>query len=392
MSVLLRHPPIVGEEGCARFADEGAHAALPVQDFSLAGGFSFLLDFQGDVLVEQTVFGIREDAGSTLILTDSPRDEWGLIRIEIRDRGGRAFVADAQTAGAHGRRLLCRVRPEENHLSMVELQPWSPAAALDVTILQADGPRDLPNFENALFLSGCNVDGERRGHFLGRAAELALFDHTLENDRVEPLRQASRTRADDDLPSVDADALDEEGRRLFLDDTEQLREWSHAGRLERRDTRAASSLAFRWLCDQRPLLKRLADHYGVLLSMPDLDPRRAYTEAIKEDQPIFIYHRDRWDGDWLPLSAFLGDMAFWVGGKREVSWEAFLKFVRNKLGGGHFDPDDRKRWQVQLDAMARETQVGSEAWLDVKMLALVRALLFAAEGCGLLALARYPVA
>jgi hypothetical protein len=31
-------------------------------------------------------------------------------------------------------------------------------------------------------------------------------------------------------------------------------------------------------------------------------------------------------------------MAFWVGGEREVSWEALVKFVRNKLGGGHSTP------------------------------------------------------
>ena len=61
-------------------------------------GFSFLLDFQGDVLEEQTLFGIRETARSTLILRDSPRDEWGLVLIEIRDRGGRAFVAEARTS------------------------------------------------------------------------------------------------------------------------------------------------------------------------------------------------------------------------------------------------------------------------------------------------------
>jgi hypothetical protein len=119
---------------------------------------------------------------------------------------------------------------------------------------------------------------------------------------------------------------------------------------------------------------------------------RAYTERVIEDKPVFLYHRDRWEGDWLPLSVFLGGMAFWVGGERQVSWEAFLKFVRNKLGGGHFDPDERKRWQLELNAMARETTIGGEAWIDVKMLTLVRALLFAAESCGLLALARYPMA
>jgi hypothetical protein len=42
--------------------------------------------------------------------------------------------------------------------------------------------------------------------------------------------------------------------------------------------------------------------------------------------------------------------------------------------------------------MIRETEISGEAWIDVKMLALVRALLFAAESCGLLDLARDPIA
>ncbi len=111
-----------------------------------------------------------------------------------------------------------------------------------------------------------------------------------------------------------------------------------------------------------------------------------------QDEPVFYYHRDVWEGDWLALSAFRGDLAFWVAGERRISWEGFVKFVRNKLGGGHFDPEDRKRWQVQLDSMIRETEVNGEAWIDVKMLALVQALMLSAESCGLLALAQYPLA
>jgi hypothetical protein len=331
MTAMLGQAPIVGEEGCVRFSDAAAHATLPAQGFSLGGGFSFLLDFQSDVMEEQTVFGAREDGGPTLVLTDCPGGEWGDLQFEVRDRAGRAFVADARTSGAHGRRLLCRLDPEKNLLSVVELQPWSAGEPLDVTVRQANAPSDLPGFTNPICLSGCNVNGTRRGQFLGRAAEFALFNHFLPDDRVEPLRSSSVTRVAADLPAFDGSvpALDEEGRLLFVDDAQQLREWIEAGGLERRDTRVASGLAFRWLCDRRPLLRRVSDHYGVLLSLPDLDPLRAYTEAVKNDRPVFIYHRDRWEGNWLAPTAFLGDMAFWLAGEHEVSWEAFIKFVRN---------------------------------------------------------------
>lgn len=42
--------------------------------------------------------------------------------------------------------------------------------------------------------------------------------------------------------------------------------------------------------------------------------------------------------------------------------------------------------------MIRETEINGEAWIDVKMLALVQAMLFSAESTGMLALARYPIA
>lgn len=64
MAAMLRQAPIVGEEGCVRFSDDAAHATLPAQGFCLGGGFSFLLDFQSDVMEEQTVFGAREDGTS----------------------------------------------------------------------------------------------------------------------------------------------------------------------------------------------------------------------------------------------------------------------------------------------------------------------------------------
>lgn len=215
---------------------------------------------------------------------------------------------------------------------MVELQPWSPAEPLPVSVLRADGPADFPGFADPLCLSGCNVGRERHGKFLGRAANVALFNKVLGNDRIGPHRDAANSRAGGDLPAIDRGALDEEGRRLFVDDADQLREWTEMGGLARRETRHGAVLAYRWLCDRRPLLKRVADYYGVLLSLPDLDPHRALTQAMLEDQPSFFYQRDTWGGNWLTLSAFLGDMAFWVAGDRPVSWEAFVKFIRNKLG------------------------------------------------------------
>jgi hypothetical protein len=110
---------------------------------------------------------------------------------------------------------------------------------------------------------------------------------------------------------------------------------------------------------------------------------------VLEDEPVLYFRRETWEGDWLSMSAFLEDMALWVGAvQRAVSWEAFFKFVRNKLGGGHYDPDDRSRWQRELNDLLTAVRIDGESWLHVKMLSLVAALRFSAESCGLVTLAR----
>lgn len=96
---MFRQAPIVGDDGCVRFGDAAAHAMLPAPDFSLSGGFSFMLDFQGDAVEEQAVLGGREEAGNTLVLTDCPDGVWGLIRLEVGDSAGRMFVADVRSSG-----------------------------------------------------------------------------------------------------------------------------------------------------------------------------------------------------------------------------------------------------------------------------------------------------
>jgi len=55
-----------------------------------------------------------------------------------------------------------------------------------------------------------------------------------------------------------------------------------------------------------------------------------------------------------------------------VSREAFVKFVRNKLGWGHFDEDDRAAWQVRLLNQAGGFDIAGMDALVFQMQALVR--------------------
>jgi hypothetical protein len=383
----FREAPIVGEDGCVRFGID-RHAELPIDGRFMSAPFTLLLDLQPDVLTEQTVLGAREQGGSSLVLTSNVDDKLGRLRVEVADSQGRMLLADVLAGPTLGKRLLISVRPTENEVAAAELQPWASADALQVEYLRRDGPREFPEFSHPVVLSGVNVSGVRQGAFRGRMAHFAMFERVLEPTSVSRLRETSATRASSDVPTLRPGALDDEGRETFREDWGKLRRWLDQGQLTRGDTRDAAAIAHMWLCDRKPLLGRFADHYGLQVSLPDLHPLRAYSELARESNPVFMYHADHWEGNWLAPSNFLNDMAFWLAGHREVSWVAFIKFVRNKVGGGgHFDPEDRKRWQQQLNTMIRESSVGGQEWMNVKMLALVRALVFTAESCGLVALA-----
>jgi hypothetical protein len=283
-----------------------------------------------------------------------------------------------------GKRLVVRLQARARVALIDEIQPWGPSTRQSVSLSPGDGlVRNWKGFRVG------GASGEVPGEsYRGRVAEVAAFDRLLDTDRLEAYREASLPEDPANVPTFKPEALDDEGRELFLADYRQLVRWHNAGSLDHRELRAASSLAHMWLFDY-PLLQRLSDHYGAMLSFPDLRRSRALAQRVEEDKPALWSPQSEHDGDWVPLSTFREDLACWLGqSDYVVTWSAFVKFVRNKLGGGHYDPEDRKRWQRELAELARQTKIGGEPWLVETMLTLVRSLILSADGSGLAALAR----
>jgi hypothetical protein len=388
MAIEWRHAPIVGEEGCVRLSGDG-HFSLPADDagWPSGDGFSFLIDLQADLASEQTVFGAREADGTAIVLRQHAGGALNHVGLEVADSAGGVIAATFRLSDAHGKRLVCNVDPRRGEAEMYELQQWGLDRAAEVTYEQRRPLNALAPMQGPIFLSGARERNEQRGSFTGRVANLAIFGDKRDAASIEALRSASMERSSADVPRLDPNALNDDGRELLLDDYRKLAELARATSIGASDTREASVVAYRWLCDRTPLLVRASNALGIQLSFPDLDPMRGYTSKVKELRPVFLYHRDRWEGGWLPRSAFLEDMAFWIGtDSKSVSWEAFIRFVRNKMGGGHYDPDDRKRWHDALESMIKETKVGGDRWIDVKMQVLAAALAFTVESCGVIAL------
>jgi hypothetical protein len=110
MAVQYRQAPIIGEEGCARVDDEG-YVSVPATDWLNPDGFSFLLDFQADVVREQTVFGATESGGSRIVLKQHVGGQQNRMRLEIGHATGGGIVADLTASEAHGKRVLCTAYP-----------------------------------------------------------------------------------------------------------------------------------------------------------------------------------------------------------------------------------------------------------------------------------------
>ena len=287
-------------------------------------------------------------------------------------------------SGTTGKRLAVRVSLEQSTADVVEIQPWGPNVKQQAAL---SPDRGLARDWRGMRIGGPSSE-VAGSSFQGRLAEITVYECRLPDDRLEALRRASVPARESDVPHHEPGALDQDGRQILLDDYEQLVRWSNDGRLSGRDVRAAAVLAHLWLLDHRPLLQRASDHFGAMVSCPDLN-RGAIPSRIEADKPVLWTPATEHDGNWVSISTFRDDLACWLGQAGfVVSWAAFIKFVRNKLGGGHYDLEDRTRWQWQLSELAGKLSVAGEPWLESTMLTLVRSLIIATDGSGLLSLLR----
>jgi len=67
---------------------------------------------------------------------------------------------------------------------------------------------------------------------------------------------------------------------------------------------------------------------------------------------ITLGKRSLFGHQWITRKEFAKELVMMIKGTY-IEAEAFVKFVRHKLGGAHFDSRERRRWQQELIAMSR---------------------------------------
>jgi hypothetical protein len=187
--------------------------------------------------------------------------------------------------------------------------------------------------------------------------------------------------ASDNPTGLECEALGKTSAEMaerFLRDLTRLRTWGSQPAMTANDLDDASLLIFRWLFDTHPVLVDLCRLLGVQLWLVGSTERESrYLDAIAQHEPTF-HVRGPADGPlgfaWRTIDRWRSERLFHARGT-PISAEQFIKFVRNKLGAGHFDESERKKWQRDLLEVSAGLTIMNNDALSFQMRALVDSLL-----------------
>lgn len=334
--------PIFGEGASGHLDGESYLEFGTVRTFGreFHKGFYLGLDIQPEADSDLALCGTGVTGKTSLrVFLRSSGNKSYTLQVEIRDDAGRSLSAFTELSEAPAKRLLISVFPPKSEVSFSEITLHEDRVNLQPTYIDRQDPSQFSALPRPFIIGGFNADGSKHGEFVGRLACIFLNQgHPMSADHLRNLVAASR----DDLKRFNGvrPKIPEsnERRNVFRDDLLKLRGWHKHRHLSDSDMKDASVVLYKWLCDRRRLLQDLCDELGIQLSFPgESDSGRAYNEVITKDKPVYaqpirIGTQSIFGFKWVPLKQFLSDMAFVTDG-HPVSHDAFVKFVRHKLGG-----------------------------------------------------------
>lgn len=388
-TVHLYQPPILGFGASVRCI-QGGHLVLgTLGNFGskLAKGFTLGIDIQSERKSEQVILGSFQSSGTGILITYNDSNKLNQIRIHVQDNAGRKLIAVAVLSNRAGKRLIIRINPPKNFVAITEIT-ISSYAQQSINYLANDSPQDFSNFDEPLIVSGYRINGTRKGDFIGRLANLFLLKSTLEDNQIVELNIATSNEITSIYGHRCTLQSDLERRNVFRDDLAKLRQWNKQASLAKPDTLDASTVIFKWLFDKHPMLLDICDEIGVQLSFPCTNQEgQQYIDKLFSLKPSYYQAGMIGAGsphgfDWMPLAIFSKDIAFQING-HTVTHESFVKLVRHKLGGAHFDTVDRKKWERDLKAYSDKIQIGGVDAICYQMKMLIQALIQSVDGCGI---------
>jgi len=380
--------PIFGE-GTSVHLDGLGYIELPTINSigsELHKGFYLGIDIQPEIDDELVLCGTGISGRTSLgLFLRSLGNNLYTLNVELTDDQGRVLSASTKLSSAPAKRLLVSILPPASEVTVSEVTIHEDHPKLEIEYHKRQNPTGFSDFEYPLLVGGFNAAGVRRGKFVGRVSEIFFkFGGPITVEHLNSLIAASRediTKLNSVRPKISKSV---ERRQVFKNDLIKLSRWHNFSQLSDSDMNDASVVLFKWLSDRNPLLQDLCDELELQLTLPgESDRRRGYHAVIQKDRPVYaqsvhIGTSSIFGFKWVPLQHFLEDMAFVTQG-HAVSHGAFISFVRNKLGGGHFDEFDRKKWQKELAALP--VNVYDAKAINFHMKELLRSVLESVEGC-----------
>jgi len=169
-----------------------------------------------------------------------------------------------------------------------------------------------------------------------------------------------------------------ESLQRFKSDLLALRKAVAKPGLDESDFHSIALVVFSWLFDRQPHYVDICTKLGVQLWFSGRGPNaERLFQTISGHEPIF-YAAGDFDGpldrSWKTLDKWKSETILMAKGGG-ISTEAFVKFVRNKLGAGHFDETDRTHWQRDLKEISDTIRIGGNQALYFQMKAIADSVL-----------------
>lgn len=357
--------PIFNEDKCCFISDGGHINVKTLGDFghSISNGFYFGIDVQPEGDNTQILLGTSTSEKTTLITKITKTNGQQKLSLELQDDLGRKLHANCELTRYAAKRIIVSVDTIKNLVVFHEINLIDATSLRKTIYIHRESPKDFTDFKYDLILGGASIDGVIIGSTQTKLGHFYLGQKHLPENRINELVTESRK----DIQEFNDDVIEplpknKERRAQFIDDLEELQLFASKTSLSRRELKSCSSILHLWLFDKHhPLLQDLCNEMGIQLTLPcESEQARQYHDIVLKDNPVImlpsLFGKHSLLGfSWKPLSVFAKDTAFIIKGQ-SISIEAFIKFVRNKLGGGHFDAHERKKWQRDIVEMTDYTK------------------------------------